>query len=521
MRYSDIHRVRHTRTPQSEPIAGRTMVRNAAGGFVFRVDPWQQLRRFLVTGTLGGTYYTSARELTLDNVQVIGALLDEDPERVVREVVAVSTAGRAPSNDPALYVLAMATAHPAARRAAAAALPQVARIGTHLFHFAEYVEGFRGWGRLLREAVARWYTSQSATDLAYQVAKYRQRDGWAHRDLLRLAHPAAVTAEHANVFDWVCRRGEPALEVLRDVDALAGTLTEGQVLDIVRRGHVSWEMIPSEKRSPAVWRELVPRLPVMATVRNLGVLTANGVLAPLSDEVRQVTERLRNAEVIRKSRIHPIALLLAAGTYAAGGGYRGSLRWTADRAILDALDAAFYAAFGNVEPIGQRVLLAVDTSGSMSFGALPGTRLTCGAVAAALALVTARVEPRWHLVGYDTRLRELAISPKMNLGQVTKVLDGCGGGTNCALPVQWAIEQQVPVDVFVNLTDNETWAGPSGHPAELLRDYRRQMGIAAKMAVVGLTATGGSIADPEDPLMMDVAGFDATTPEVISEFARL
>ena len=33
--------------------------------------------------------------------------------------------------------------------------------------------------------------------------------------------------------------------------------------------------------------------------------------------------------------------------------------------IVDALDAAFYAAFGNVEPANARMLLALDVSGSM------------------------------------------------------------------------------------------------------------------------------------------------------------
>ena len=57
--------------------------------------------------------------------------------------------------------------------------------------FATFVEGFRGWGRSLRRAVGRWYTGRSVDALAYQAVKYRSREGMTHRDLLRLAHPAA------------------------------------------------------------------------------------------------------------------------------------------------------------------------------------------------------------------------------------------------------------------------------------------------------------------------------------------
>ena len=44
-------------------------------------------------------------------------------------------------------------------------LSKVCRIGTHLFHFAEYVNALRGWGRGLRGAVgsARTLLKQIST----------------------------------------------------------------------------------------------------------------------------------------------------------------------------------------------------------------------------------------------------------------------------------------------------------------------------------------------------------------------
>ena len=101
----------------------------------------------------------------------------------------MSAEGRAPKNDPALYALALAAGlgDLETRRAALDVLPQVARTGTHLFRFALFVEGFRGWGRALRRAVGRWYSAQPVDARAYQAVKYRQRQGVTHRDLLRLA----------------------------------------------------------------------------------------------------------------------------------------------------------------------------------------------------------------------------------------------------------------------------------------------------------------------------------------------
>ena len=83
----------------------------------------------------------------------------------------------------------------------------------------------------------------------------------------------------------------------------------------------------------------------------------------------------------------------------------------------------------------------------------------------------------------------------------------------------WAAENGIDVDTFCVYTDNETWAGKV-HPAQALRAYRQARGIPAKLVVVGMTSTGFSIADPNDAGMIDVVGFDASTPPVIADFAR-
>jgi 60 kDa SS-A/Ro ribonucleoprotein len=70
--------------------------------------------------------------------------------------------------------------------------------------------------------------------------------------------------------------------------------------------------------------------------------------------------------------MHPIAVLAALRTYASGRGARGRGVWNPVREIVEALDAAFYTAFGNVEPTGKRLLLALDVSASMTWGSVAG-----------------------------------------------------------------------------------------------------------------------------------------------------
>lgn len=537
-------RVRAMLTPQQEPIPGSGQVPNLAGGYAWAVNPWDRLDRFLVLGSEGGTYYVGERKLTLENAQSVAACIAEDGPRVVARVAEISESGRAPRNDPALFVLAMAAGlgDEATRAAALAALPRVARTGTHLFHFLQFVGGFRGWGRGVRRAVAGWYTQKAPRELAYQLLKYPSRDGWSHRDALRLAHPKPANDEQRALFRRAAAksRDEPvegegaALALVRAVDALHRSGVPPELAALVIREHrLTREMVPTQLLAhPVVWEALLEEMPLTALVRNLATLTRVGLLAPGSAASERVAERLADGAALRRARVHPVQVLSALRTYAFGRGVRGQGTWAPVARVVDALDAAFYLAFGAVQPARKRTMLALDVSGSMGAMVLGLQGLSCREASAAMALVTAATEPEHFFTaftaggypsmhaGFSAGLSTLAISPRQRLDDVLLSISGLPfGGTDCALPMVEALKNRWLVDVFVVYTDNETWAG-SIHPAQALRRYRERMGIPAKLVVVGMASNGFSIADPEDAGMLDVVGFDAAAPQLIADFAR-
>src|SRR4029079_10723626 len=151
--------------------------------------------------------------------------------------------------------------------------------------------------------------------------------------------------------------------------------------------------------SPEVWEALLENMPMAAVVRNLATMTRVGVIAPASAGTAKVVAQIGDVERIRRARVHPIALLAALRTYQAGRGARGRGEWNPVREVVDALDAAFYTAFENVEATGKRLLLALDVSGSMGSGLVAGVLgLTPRAASAALALVTAATEERYEML---------------------------------------------------------------------------------------------------------------------------
>jgi 60 kDa SS-A/Ro ribonucleoprotein len=532
-------------TPQRQPIPGSGQVANSAGGYAWQLDDWARLDRFLVLGSEGGTYYVGERDLTIDNAEVVARCLAADGLRTIHRIVAISETGRAPKNDPAIFSLAMAAklGDEPTRRAAYAALPKVCRIGTHLMHFAEYAQAFGGWGRGMRKAVGAWFNARPAAELAFQLAKYQSRDGWSNRDLLRLAHPRAASPSHDRLFAWAVKgevpegaADDPALALITAMEELKKTDDVLAGARLIRERRMPRECVPTPfLKFPEVWDALLAAMPMTAMIRNLATMTRVGLLTSGSDATKHVVAMLRDQDRLNKARVHPIAVLSALVTYKSGRGARGHGEWKPVASVVDALDAAFYASFGAVEPAGKRMLLALDVSGSMGCGSIAGVpNLTPRVGSAAMALITAATERDHSFVAFTAAasgyggqwgggvsgITTLSISPRQRLDDVVREVGKLPmGGTDCALPMIWAQKHRVDVDTFVIYTDNETWAG-SVHPAQALRAYRDARGIPAKLVVVGMTSTGFSIADPNDAGMIDVVGFDTATPPVIADFAR-
>lgn len=519
-------------TPQNRPIPNSGQEPNSAGGYVWAVSDWTRLQRFLILGSEGGSYYAGERALTLDNAAALVRCIAEDGARVVQEIVRVSDSGRAPKNDPALFALALCASKGSddTRRAALAALPQVARIGTHLLHFAAFVDAQRGWGRGLRGAIGDWYNARPTRDAAYQALKYQSRDGWSQRDLLRLAHPKAPSDSHQTLYHWITKgwdgvgdlpHPDEALQQVWAFERAKRAQTAGEVAALVREYNLPREAVPTVFLNDAmVWEALLEQMPMTALIRNLATLTRVGLLAPNSEATRRVREQITNAERLRRARVHPIALLAALKTYAQGRGERGSNTWTPVPAVVDALDEAFYLSFGNVSPSGKKYLLALDVSGSMECGTIAGVPgLTPRVASAAMSLITAATEAQHHVMGFSTQFVPLSITPRQRLDEAVKKISGLPfAGTDCALPMVWAQKNKVEVDAFVVYTDSETWFGKV-HPAQALRQYRDAMGVDARLIVVGMVANQFSIADPKDAGMMDVVGFDTAAPQLMSDFA--
>lgn len=521
------------RTAQSEQADPR-QVKNRAGGFVFEVGAEEQLRRFLVIGGQSD-YYASGRDITIENASLVVRMAKEQPDVLLRAIVDVSTRGAAPKQQPQIFALAIACSHGSdeAKANALAALPQVCRTASALMTFAKYVEQFRGWGRGLRRGVSNWFTSKEADALAYQMVKYRQREGYSGRDLLRLAHPVTTDPSLRAVFDWITH-GTVGEETPRLIEGfLKAQSGDTDVAAAVRDYRLSWEMLPDEALGKTeVWEALLDMgMPQTALMRQLPRLTRLGLLPQIGGRTAEVAAQLQDPVRLKKGRVHPMNVLIAHRTYALGRSLQGKSTWSPTRQIVDALDAGFYNAYGAVEPAGKRTLVALDVSGSMT-SPVAGLPLSCREAAAALALVLMATEPDVAVVGYTAdrggggwwsghnAVTPLALSPRQRLKDaVESVANLPFGRTDCALPFTWAKKEGLDVDTVISLTDNETWAGPI-HVHQALREYRESVGHPVKAVAAAFAATSYSVLDSSDAGSLNIVGLDSAVPTLISEFSR-
>lgn len=519
--------VKHlTTTPQTQAIPGSNMVKNNASGYGFELTQQQQLERFLLIGSEGGTFYVKENELTVKNATNIINMIKSNGVEVVNTLVAFSKARRAPKADPALFVLALAATYgnALAKDAAYDAIAEVCKTSTQLFTFVDNVTKLRGWSRGLRRGVNEFYLGNRSpgTFIPYQLAKYRQRNGWTHRDILRLTHLKSPREDWNKYFSYAVGKTtgiDTGHNLLVGLELAAAETNPKKVAKIITDYLLTWEMVPTEMLNKVeVLDALLPTMNLMAMIRNLNRFAKAGMTASnLAQATKYICLHLQDKEELKRAGIHPIFLLNALKVYSQGRGDKGNSTWTPNGAIVSALNEAFYLAYDAVTPTNKNIIIGVDVSGSMASPNIANMALSPREAAAALMLTTVNVEPNVEVLLFDTSIKKAVVSKRSTLEQIMKALPN-GGGTDCALPIQYALDNKINTDGIQILTDSETWAGKQ-HAVQALTQYRNKVNKDVKVMEVGMVATNTSLFTT-DKNVLHVVGFDATVPTIMNEFLK-
>jgi len=209
-------------------------VLNDAGGYVWKLTTLEHVNRYLVLGGAKdmGNYYRQSSDVNLEcALSVLKMIRDPDATQFVQLCAllkAVSVGGRAPKQEPVLLSLAAAIVFaksPAEKQIAFETMKECVRIPTHMFMLAGFVRDLsmskpekkgKGWGAGFRKAVSHYYTSRNGRDLAFQMTKYQNREGWTHADIIRMVHidPTTLADDGARLmFDYVMMKNSRKAKV--------------------------------------------------------------------------------------------------------------------------------------------------------------------------------------------------------------------------------------------------------------------------------------------------------------------
>lgn len=461
----------------SAAVGGNSQV---VGG-IAPLSKWDELERYLILGDGNGTYYAGEPRLSAESAVAVRECLAEDGGRAVTVIVEVARSGKAPRQDAALFALALAAspkyADAGSNAAALEALPRVANTALHLKKFATFVTGQRGWGRSLRSAFARWYLEKPVRELAQQVLKQRRKGRWSHADLLRLSHPKPANKAQSVLFRWVVE-GELGrapeellggeLKQVYGFEKARKAVDKFEVIELIEAFQLTHEMIPERWLGSAeVWEVLLDTMPYCAMLRNLGKLTAAGLIAPQGEATALVAARLVDHRRIARAKANPVTLLSTLLDYRKGLGAP---------AICAALETAYYASFANVKPAGCHVGLRLDASAPIA--------------STVMAMLAARTEASATILP-DCVAKEDRLDAVMAAVQSAQAHPNIYPG----------------VAALVAVTGDGKWTAEG-----------RRTGVP--LVIIAPNATEPPIANPSDPAMLQVVGFDATVPAVVAEFLR-
>ena len=505
---------------------------NAAGGKAYALSPKQALAQYAVTGCFGDTYYANASaQLT----EVLALAQQCDSEFIAK--CAVYARQRGHMKDMPALLLAMLAARSkdtqnappgpewSTQRNLALAFPLVVDNGKMLRNFAQIVRsgvtGRKSFGTAVRRMMRRWIESRSVD----QLFRDSVGDKPSLADVIKMVHPKAADPEHDALYAYLAGSKKLAdkqlalptlVRLYEDYKSFTAEHKRAAGADVIP--DVPFEMLDSLGLDTAGWTAVAKRAGWQMLRMNLNTFARHGVLQD-AQTVEFIAGRLRDPESIRKARVFPYQLLMA---YKATEG-----NTDIPMAIKLALQDAMEIATDNVPAFGTRVVVAVDTSGSMS-SPITGHRtassaMNCVDVAALIASCIMRKNPETTVMPFDTRLHTHSLNPRDTVMTNAATLARFGGGgTDCSLALQKVTQDRMKPALIIYVSDNESWmdsvsSGWRGTGMATEWSKHKAFNPTAKLVCIDLTPHASSQVRTQRDVL-NVGGFSDAVFDVMMNF---
>lgn len=480
--------------------------RNEAGGPAYRFSPEHALAQYAVTGSLNGTFYASA-EAQLDDVLALCAAVE--PAFVAKTAIYARKHGYM-KDMPALLVAALSVVGP---EYLASAFTQVIDNGKMLRNFVQIMRsgvlGRKSLGSRPKKLVQTWLNE--ATDTQLINAMVGQDPSLA--DVVKMVHPKPNCWEREALFGYLI--GKPHLfdrlpQAIQDYEAFKAG-------DRSRFGKVPFQFLTSLELGQAEWAAIARNASWQQTRMNLNTFARHGVFK-VPGLAREIANRLRNPQLVKKARVMPYQLL-AAYTVTGDG---------VPEIVRDALQDAMEIALSNVPAFAGKVYVLPDVSGSMQSpvtGYRRGatTAVRCVDVAALVAAAVLRSNPEAEVLPFDTKLHKARLNRRDTVTTNARKLAAYGGGgTNCSLPLAELNRRKAKGDLVIYVSDNESWVDARRYRATATMtewEAFKRRNPSARLVCIDIQPYGTTQAQERSDIL-NVGGFTDAVFEVVDAFAK-
>lgn len=480
---------------------------NLAGAPAYKFRDAHALAQYAATGCLNGTFYASA-ESQLDNTLKLCAKVN--PEMVARIAVYCRKEGYM-KDMPALLTAFLCQNSPEMfKKAFPKVIDDVKMLRNFVQMIRSGVTGRRSLGHMPKRLVGEWLNNCEGESL------FRQSIGQdpSLKDVIKLSRPRPGTDARAQLYRYLIGKDfdfEKLPQLVQEYEAFK----KGRQKQVPKVPFRKLDALPLSKEQ---WTEIARNATWQTTRMNLNTYARHGVFEVKGME-DTIAKRLRDPELIAKSRVFPYQLLAA---YLNTDG--GNIPFNVREALQDAMEIAT----SNVPKVEGKVVVCPDVSGSMScsisgWRATATSKVRCVDVAALVNAVILRNNPDATVIPFEGRVCKINLNPRDTVMTNAERLASIGGGaTNCSAPLRLLNQQEAKADLVVFVSDNESWvdANPYYDSTAMLREWEilKMRNPNARMVCLDITPNDHTQA-PERQDILNIGGFADNVFGIIADFA--
>lgn len=415
------------------------MAVNSAGGKAYTNSFETELARVVCTSFFGGTYYTEGADQLTRMVELAGKC---SPEFVAACAIYARQVSSMKDTPVALLLCLRTNKKELYKQAFPRVIndPRVLRGLVQMIRSGKF--GSRSLGTCTRKLINKWFDKHSPLS----VWNMSIGSNPTMRDVMRLSRPSPNGDKEREAVYKLIVRNERTPELPQEIKEFYSFIANQELA----MPKVNFQRLTSIDLTPENWSILGQNMTWSQLRQNINTLERHSVFTnPVV--ASKLAAKISDQNEVNRSKVFPYQL------------YTTLLNIT-DTRMKNAVQTALDYSVANIPTLPENTVVALDVSGSMSAsvnGQNVNGGLSCSQVGALLAAAIYKKNPNTRVLTFTTTAKDHTgnlnahDSLMTNIGKISFAV----GGTDCSQPMQFVANHKIPCDLFVLISDNESWAG--------------------------------------------------------------